>query len=83
MTGHVLSHSAEQQRQQVPFKIFFKAVFGFALAAILIVGSFFIFLDDSTAARLMLPLQIVGALIGAAVGAVGAFRAGGDASSSD
>lgn len=71
MIGHVLSQ-ATHPRRQVPFKDRFKAVFGLALAAILLVGFIFSFLDDGIAARLMLPIQSVAALIGAVVGWFGA-----------
>jgi hypothetical protein len=82
MTGHALIN-VDHRSQTVPFKVFFKAIFGFALAAILVVGAAFIFVNDDIAARLMLPLQSIAGVIAGIVGLVSARRAGKDAPSSD
>jgi hypothetical protein len=79
MTGNVLAH-ASGNRQHVPFTVLFKAIFGFALLAISLVGAAFIFVDDNLAARIMVPFQLFAAVVGAVAGAFGAMRAGRDAS---
>jgi hypothetical protein len=78
MTGNILA-PISGSRRHVPFTVLFKAIFGFALAGILLVGAGFVLVDDNVAARIMVPLQVVAALAGAAVGAIAAWRAGKDA----
>jgi hypothetical protein len=80
MTGNILAQFSEGRRH-VSFTVLFKAIFGFALLAILLVGAAFILVDDNVAAHAMVPFQVIGALIGALVGAFGVLRAGRDASS--
>jgi hypothetical protein len=80
MTGNILAHISTGH-QPVPFVVMFKAIFGFALAGILLIGAAFILVDDHVADRFMVPAQIIAAIIGAAAGAYSARRAGGDAPS--
>ena len=79
MTGNILAQFSAGLGQ-VPFNVLFKAVVGYALVGILLVGSVFILVDDTVAARIMLPLQVLAALAGAMVGAIAAWRSGKDAS---
>jgi hypothetical protein len=78
MTGNLMAQFGAT-RKHVPFKLLFKSVIGFAVLGLVVVGAILAFVRLS--APVELTFQILAVVVGAAIGAYGAWRAAGDASS--